>query len=69
MQDRPHFVAQPNVARKDHADSTTRFIRDGEMGWRDGVGVGGGVGGYGVGGIGRLYNYRYTVTTRMIPAA
>ena len=41
-----------------------RFIRDGEKG-----GGGGGmeVGGGG-GGRGRLYTYRYTVTTRMIPA-
>ena len=28
----------------------------------------GGEGGMEVGGIGRLYTYRYTVTTRMIPA-
>ena len=35
-----------------------RLIRDGEKG-----------GGRGMeGGRGRLYNYRYTVTTRMIPA-
>ena len=39
-----------------------RLIRDGEKG--------GGMGGrgYGGGGRGRLYTYRYTVTTRMIPA-
>ena len=35
-----------------------RFIRDGEKGGGDGGGVGGG----------GLYTYRYTVTTRMIPA-
>ena len=37
---------------------TIRLIRDGEKGGK----------GYGVGGRGRLYTYRYTVTTRMIPA-
>ena len=37
---------------------TTRLIRDGEKGGR----------GYGAGGRRRLYTYRYTVTTRMIPA-
>ena len=36
---------------------TIRFIRDGEKG-REGRGCGGG-------GKGRLYTYRYTVTTRM----
>ena len=39
---------------------TTGLIRDGEK-W------GGGEGLYGGGG-GRLYTYRYTVTTRMTPA-
>ena len=38
---------------------TIRLIRDGEE--RGGRGNGGGGGG-------RLYTYRYTVTTRMIPA-
>ena len=38
----------------------TRLIRDGERG--------AGGRGYGDGGRGRLYTYRYTVTTRMIPA-
>ena len=38
---------------------TIRFIRDGEK--VRGMGGGGGRGG-------RLYTYRYTVTTRMIPA-
>ena len=37
---------------------TTRLIRDGEKGGR----------GYGGGGRERLYTYRYTATTRMIPA-
>ena len=37
---------------------TIRLIRDGENGGRE----------YGGGGRGRLYTYRYTVTTRMIPA-
>ena len=37
---------------------TIRLIRDGEKGVR----------GYGGGGRGRLYTYRYTVTTRMTPA-
>ena len=37
---------------------TIRLIRDGEMGAR----------GYGGGGRGRLYTYRYTVTTRMTSA-
>ena len=37
---------------------TIRLIRDGEKGGR----------GYGGWGRGRLYTYRYTVTTRMIPA-
>ena len=37
---------------------TIRLIRDGEKGGR----------GYGGGGRRRLYTYRYTVTTRMIPA-
>ena len=42
---------------------TVRFIRDGEKGGRgyEGVCVC-------VGGGGRLYTYRYTVTTRMTPA-
>ena len=38
---------------------TIRLIRDGEKG---------GGRGYGGEGRGRLYTYRYTVTTRMIPA-
>ena len=38
-----------------------RLIRDGEKVGEGGVEVGGG-------GRGRLYTYRYTVTTRMIPA-
>ena len=37
---------------------TIRLIRDGEKGER----------GYGGGGRGRLYTYRYNVTTRMTPA-
>ena len=37
---------------------TVRLIRDGDKGER----------GYGGGGRGRLYTYRYTVTTRMISA-
>ena len=37
---------------------TVRLVRDGEKGGR----------GYGGGGRVRLYTYRYTVTTRMIPA-
>ena len=35
-----------------------RNVRDGEMGGK----------GYGSGGRGILYTYRYTVTTKMIPA-
>ena len=42
-----------------NATETIRLIRDGEKGW--GVWRG-------EGGRGRLYTYRYTVTTRMIPA-
>ena len=38
---------------------TVRLVRDGEKGGR----------GNGGGGIGRLYTYRYTVTTRMTPAS
>ena len=37
---------------------TIRLIRDGENGWK----------GVWRWGRGRLYTYRYTVTTRMIPA-
>ena len=40
-----------------------RLLRDREM-----VGGRGGGGGYGGWGRGRLYTYRYTVSTRMIPA-
>ena len=40
---------------------TIRIIRDGEKGGRE-------VRRYGGGGRGRLYTYRYTVTTRMTPA-
>ena len=39
-------------------DGVARLIRDGEKRGR----------GYGGGGRGRLYTYRWTVTTRMIPA-
>ena len=51
-----------NMART-HLKSTetTRLIRDGEM---EGRVYGGG----GRGGRGRVYAYRYAVTTRMIPA-
>ena len=57
---------------------TIRLIRDGEKGcvWRWGGGGYGGddgvglhvLGWYGGGAKGRLYTYRYTVTTRMTPA-
>ena len=46
------------ISKHGASTESIRLIRDRENGGK----------GYGVGGRGRLYTYRYTVTTRMIPA-
>ena len=53
-----HIVSKVNMVLNVHTEKPQGLLGTGRRGG----------GGYGGGGRGRLYTYRYTVTTRMIPA-